>query len=53
MKELGAGVSFGEMALIDNKPRAASIMCKQVCDFAVLDKLYYVKILSKLFFFYY
>ena len=32
------GKSFGELALITSKPRAATIVCKQDCDFAVLDK---------------
>ena len=47
--ELGAGMSFGEISLIDNKPRSATIMCKSICDFAVLDKVNYVRILSNFF----
>ena len=35
---LGDGKSFGEMALINNRPRGASILCKQDTYFAVMDK---------------
>lgn len=37
------------MALIDNKLRAATINCKEDCDLVVLDKVHYVRILSKFF----
>jgi CRP-like cAMP-binding protein len=49
VKTLGAGAAFGEMALIDNKPRAATIICKEDSDFAVLDKAHYIRILSEYF----
>ena len=29
---------FGELALMSNKPRAATIKCITDCDFAVLDR---------------
>ena len=32
------GKSFGEMALINNKPRGATILCKEDCHFAVMDR---------------
>lgn len=50
VKILGGGSAFGELALIENKPRAATIRCKENCHFAVLDKTYFVHILSKVLF---
>jgi CRP-like cAMP-binding protein len=35
---LGAGDSFGELALINDEPRAATIQCLNECYFATLDK---------------
>lgn len=35
---LEAGKSFGELALIMQKPRAATITCIDFTDFATLDK---------------
>ena len=35
---LSNGQSFGELALISNKPRAASIRAKTTCYFAILNK---------------
>lgn len=35
---LNTGASFGELALLSNKPRAATIICKEDCHFAVLEK---------------
>ena len=46
--QLGDGAAFGELALEDNKPRAASIQCKIDTHFAVLDKADYKRILAKL-----
>ena len=46
VKSLKAGESFGELALIDNKPRAATIICKENCHLAVLEKNHFNKILS-------
>lgn len=40
------GGSFGELALVDQKPRAASIIAKSECHVAVLDKSNYNRILS-------
>jgi CRP-like cAMP-binding protein len=42
------GGSFGELALTENKPRAASIFAKVDCHFAILDKLNYNRILSSI-----
>ena len=47
IRVLEIGNSFGELALIENKPRAATIKCKENCHFAVLDKLFFLHILSK------
>ena len=48
VKTLYSGASFGELALIDNKPRAATIKCKENSHFAVLQKKYFNNILSQL-----
>lgn len=45
--ELTSGNSFGELALIKDQPRAASIVCLTDCHFAVLRKKDYLKILGK------
>ena len=36
--ELGEGAGFGELALINDNPRGATILCKSNCDFAVMNK---------------
>jgi len=41
------GESFGELALLENKPRAATIITLEETHFAVLEKQYYDKILSE------
>jgi CRP-like cAMP-binding protein len=38
VKELDAGVGFGELALINNAPRSASIICHEDSHFATMDK---------------
>ena len=38
MKTLSAGSEFGELALLNSKPRAATIMTEGKTSFAVLDK---------------
>ena len=45
VKILKEGASFGEMALITKKTRSASILCKEDCYFAVLDRKYFFEIL--------
>ena len=42
-----SGSSFGELALIHSQTRKATIKCKENCEFAVLDKENYKKILGK------
>ena len=42
------GGSFGELALTEGKPRAASIITKSECHVAVLDKANYNRILSSI-----
>lgn len=51
VKILNSGASFGELALLDKKPRAATIICKENCHFGVLDKNAFERILSIFFFF--
>jgi CRP-like cAMP-binding protein len=34
-------MSFGELALNNNQPRAATITCKTDCHFAVMNKVDY------------
>lgn len=41
-----AGESFGELALLEHKPRAATIKTIEETHFGVLEKQYYNKILS-------
>ena len=43
---LESGAAFGELALMDSKPRAATIVCKEECYFAVLDKKPFKEILG-------
>lgn len=45
---LGAGASFGELALINGQPRSASIYCEEDTHFATLSKEDYIRILGKL-----
>ena len=45
---LKSGFSFGETALIEDKPRNATVICKENCYFAVLNKGHFQKILSKI-----
>ncbi|EAR84992.2 cyclic nucleotide-binding domain protein (macronuclear) [Tetrahymena thermophila SB210] len=47
VRELGAGDAFGEIALMNNARRTASIICKEETTFAVLSKQSYDKILSQ------
>jgi len=46
--EFGKGKSFGEGALINDKPRAATILCKTDCYFAVMNKLDFMVLLHKM-----
>ena len=45
---LDSGKSFGEMALINNKPRGATILCKEDCHFATMGQEDYKSTLMKL-----
>ena len=47
VQELGVGSSFGELALITQLPRNATIVCREECHFAVLTKEHYDLILGK------
>lgn len=48
VKQITEGNSFGELALISNKPRAATIKCLENTDFAVMYKKDYLKVLLKI-----
>ena len=45
---LPAGCSYGELALIRHKPRAATIRATEDCHFAVLEKIDYQKVFGKI-----
>jgi CRP-like cAMP-binding protein len=47
IKRLRIGESFGELALIKDVPRAATITCTEEASFAVLDKESYKRVLLK------
>ena len=42
------GDSFGELAVMKNQPRAASILCKTDCHFGVLDRADFLRIIGKI-----
>jgi CRP-like cAMP-binding protein len=42
-----AGASFGELALLQDKPRAASVVCESACSFGVINKDDYVRIIGR------
>jgi CRP-like cAMP-binding protein len=46
--QLRTGKSFGEIALIKNKPRQATIQCIEDCHFATMSQSDYEKILVKI-----
>jgi len=46
VKILKAGTTFGELALISKKPRAATIICKEDCNFGILEKKDFNRILK-------
>ena len=43
---LGDGFSFGELALLNSKPRAATIVCLEDCHFATLNRQDFDKIIK-------
>lgn len=48
VKELCAGESFGELALVNDAPRSATIKCLKVCHFAVLGKKSYIMLFEQI-----
>lgn len=46
--KLTNGSSFGELALIESKPRMATIRCLKDCDFIILSKDDYNRIIGTL-----
>ena len=46
--QMRSGKSFGELALIKNKPRAATIKCMEDCHFAVMSQSDYMRVLNKI-----
>ena len=46
MNILKAGASFGELALINDAKRTATIVAKEDCIFAVMEKHHYKSILG-------
>lgn len=47
IKMLSAGDSFGELALLENKNRSATVTCKENTYFATLEKEFFDQALSK------
>ena len=45
---LGPGQSFGELALLNNEPRQATITCETECHFAIINKEEYDRVLKKI-----
>lgn len=43
---MNTGAAFGELAILENKPRAATVVCKTDCLFASLHKTDYRNILG-------
>jgi CRP-like cAMP-binding protein len=43
---LGAGEIIGELALLDNTVRAASVVCETACSALVLDRRHFVPLLE-------
>lgn len=48
VKTMKSGDSFGELALLNNNPRAATIKCETECSFAVIHKVDYDNFIKKL-----
>ena len=48
VKVMHSGDSFGELALKNNAPRAATIHCKTKSSFAVINKPDYDRFLKKM-----
>lgn len=48
VKKLAEGGSFGELALLNDKPRAATIQCLTNCEFAVINRQDYQNILERI-----
>ena len=46
--QMHTGKTFGELALIGNKPRAATIRCLTECYFAVMTKHEFTRCLAKI-----
>ena len=44
--EIDVGGSFGELAILENKKRAATVICKTQCLFVSLNKSHYQNILG-------
>ena len=48
VSKLVSGSSFGELALLNNEPRAATIKCLTNCSFATLNSEEYKSFLQKI-----
>ncbi|CAI2360861.1 unnamed protein product [Moneuplotes crassus] len=47
--QLDVGASFGELALLEDKPRAATILCTENTRFAILEKEHFNKVMGKMY----
>lgn len=43
---LGKGEIFGELSLSTDKPRSATIICSETCEFAIMEKETYNKVVG-------
>ena len=50
LRILHSGDEFGELALLDHKPRTATIKCLEETHLAALDKKHFIRILSLFFY---
>jgi len=47
VRQMHKGAAFGEIALINNAPRSANVTAVQDCQFAILSRNDYDKVIKK------
>ncbi|KAL4492929.1 hypothetical protein ABPG72_020708 [Tetrahymena utriculariae] len=48
VNQLKAGQSFGELALLNDAPRMANVVCNSICHFAVLNKNHFKEAIASI-----